>query len=381
MREELVSRNVARLVELEKEQRGDITPWTAQETAHFLRHVESHPLYPAFLMLAVYGIRRGEVLGLRWQDIDWQQGAIHIRQQLQQVGNHLEIGPVKTNAGKRDLPLLPVVRAALDKYRSQRGRRYTEIIEGVPVEVEILDGRDASLRQSATVGNRRLTDTECAEIVMQGRNNAPLWPRNFARTFHKLAKEAGLRRIKLHWLRHGAATLLKNYGVPDRDAQLIFGHAHISTTQQIYQHGDSEIQRTGLARVGRALLVTDNDMRSRQIQPSNVKNVARDTTIIEPKKKVDLSSSRLLSLEGPLGLEPRTPCLKALTRLGRDPSLTSIFGHVKTQMRTNVLGSVAVSLAVKNGDRFEALNVVMWEWISLRTALAPIPIPYINSHP
>ncbi|MGW4842748.1 tyrosine-type recombinase/integrase [Nocardia brasiliensis] len=370
MREELVTRNVARLVELQESHREEIVPWTAEEGSRFLKYAHSHPLYPAFLILGIYGLRRGEVLGLRWQDIDWDHNVIHIRQQLQQIGNHLEVGPVKTKAGRRDLPLLDIVRHALCQYRDRAqfsGLSSTfEVIEGVPTEIHVLDSHDASAFNHNLMATK-LDDEEIADIIIRGRNGMPLWPRNFVRAFHLLCKKAGVRRIKVHHLRHGAATLLKNSGTPDRDAQLILGHSHISTTQQMYQHGNSGIQHAGLNHVGRALLYGSDGSRSRQTQPSSVEINVESTTNVEPKKKADLGNSRLLSMEGQERLELSTPCLREILRLVRDPALTSVIGQLRTHTRVHVIGCVAVNLAV-NPDETKC---VVREWISLRTALAP----------
>ena len=68
MREELVVRNVAHLAE--QWERKPVTPWTAAEARAFLDAAKSDPLYPAFMLLLLYGLRRGEVLGLRWRDVD-----------------------------------------------------------------------------------------------------------------------------------------------------------------------------------------------------------------------------------------------------------------------------------------------------------------------
>src|SRR6516225_5337313 len=70
VREELILRNVARLAELPQWQRGTVRPWSADEARQFLAASRSDALYPAFLMLILYGLRRGETLGLRWEDID-----------------------------------------------------------------------------------------------------------------------------------------------------------------------------------------------------------------------------------------------------------------------------------------------------------------------
>ena len=88
MREELLMRNVARLAELPAWERQAVVPWTAAEARGFLTAAHGDPLYPAFVLLLLYGLRRGEVLGLRWADVDLDGGEIRIRQQsrLRQPG-------------------------------------------------------------------------------------------------------------------------------------------------------------------------------------------------------------------------------------------------------------------------------------------------------
>ncbi|WP_282780822.1 tyrosine-type recombinase/integrase [Nocardia sp. CC201C] len=370
MREELVARNVARLVELEAAQRADITLWAPNEAGRFLRYAQSHPLYPAFLMMTLYGIRRGEMLGLGWQDIDWDHNVIRIRRQLQQIAGHLEIGPVKTRAGRRDLPLLPIVRDALNRH--QAGLPATRAGDGA----EPPDGASAvtTIRKRTGISGSRgeavpLTDEEIADMIVLGKNGRPLWPRNFARAFHLLCRKAGVRRIKLHHLRHGAATLLKNLGVPPRDVQLILGHAHISTTQQIYQHGDPEGQKTALDRAGRVLLcqpvtVADGAI-SRQNKPSTAEIVVMNTS---------------LTPGGTGGARTHDTLLKSVARLTKDHSLTPIISQIRTRTSTYILGSLAVRTAVKNDDYFMDMNLVLWQWIPLRTALTPIVIPFIDRH-
>lgn len=228
-REELVTRNVARLVELPAWERGEIQPWNVQEAKDFLAASRTHPLYWAFLLLLLYGLRRGEVLGIRWCDVNVADGVLHIRQQLQRVGGDLLQCPVKTKAGRRDLPLLDAVSSGLTT----------------------------------------LNNPGSEELVFTTANKRPIEPNNFVRSFKRLCKQHGLRVIKLHHLRHTAATFLKDLGVPARDAQLILGHSQISVTQEIYQHGAIDSHRDALQRVERALLLNPKkDVLSRQFQPS-----------------------------------------------------------------------------------------------------------------
>jgi integrase len=74
MREELVMRNVAQLAELPGWERQPVTPWSSAEARAFLEAAKDDPLYPEFMLLLLYGLRRGEVLGLRWHDLDQEDG-------------------------------------------------------------------------------------------------------------------------------------------------------------------------------------------------------------------------------------------------------------------------------------------------------------------
>ena len=221
VREELLVRNVARLAELPESKRGTIRPWTAAEARQFLAAVKPDPLYAAFVVLIFYGLRRGEALGLRWDDIDFDTGTIQIRQQLQRIGGQLLLSPVKTRAGERDLPLLDVVRQAL-KLQAERQAAYR-----------------------ADMG-AAWPDTS---LVFTTRTGRPVEPRNLVRSFRRICDSNKIRIIKVHHLRHTVGSLLKDLGVPARDAQTILGHTRISTTLEIYTDTDEEASRDALTRL------------------------------------------------------------------------------------------------------------------------------------
>lgn len=223
VREELVARNVARLVELPTWQPAEVVPWTPTEALAFLKAADGDPLYPAFVLLLLYGMRRGEVLGLRWADIDGE--TLHVRQQIQRIQGELQIGPVKTRAGSRDLPLLGLAKDALTLRRENQAADRSRL-------------------------GRAWADTGLVFTTKTGR---PIEPRNLVRSFTRICDDNGIRRIRLHALRHTAASLLKKLGVPPRDAQVILGHAHVSTTQQIYTHVDEVAQRDALTRLNNLL--------------------------------------------------------------------------------------------------------------------------------
>jgi len=225
MREELLVRNVARLVELPSWERQLILPWSASEARRFLAAAHDDPLYPAFVLLLLYGLRRGEVVGLRWVDVDVPGGEIHIRQQLRRASGELRLGPVKTAAGRRDLPLLPLAAEMFDIRR----------------DIQALDRE--------TLGHAWQDNG----LVFTTRTGRPLEPRNLIRSFHRICRANDLRVVKLHHLRHTTATLLKNLGVPGRDAQLILGHSRLAVTQEIYTHEDRQAQHDALSRISDAL--------------------------------------------------------------------------------------------------------------------------------
>jgi integrase len=107
-------------------------PWTASEARQFLAATASDPLHAAFVLLILYGLRRGEVLGLRWNDIDFDAGTIHIRQQLQRIRGELNLGPVKTQAGQRNLPLLNLADQALQAQLAQQASYRLDMGSGRP---------------------------------------------------------------------------------------------------------------------------------------------------------------------------------------------------------------------------------------------------------
>jgi len=205
VREELISRNVARLVELPQWQRRTMVPWTAQEARRFLAAARPDPLYPVFVLLTLYGLRRGESLGIRWADVDFDGGTIRIRHQLLRVRGQLILGPVKTQAGQRDLALLDLAREAL---LGQMARQ----------------AESQAAMGSAWPGT---------DLVFTTRTGRPVEPRNLVRSFRRICEDHKIRIITVHHLRHTVGSLLKDLGVPARDAQAILGHTRISTTLEI----------------------------------------------------------------------------------------------------------------------------------------------------
>jgi Site-specific recombinase XerD len=228
MREEIIFRNVAQLVEKPKHIPKETVIWTVEQATYFLRSAKEHPQYIAFLLFLAYGLRRGEGLGLRWSDIDFDNGWIHIRQQIDRINGKITARELKTTNSKRVLPLMANVHTALIEH--------------------------ATKNRIALPQFNSYSELSTGGTVIMSEVGTPLEPRNLSRCFNILTQKAGLPRIKIHAMRHTAATFLKDLNVPVKDAQLILGHSNISTTLNIYQHGTSETHRAAISAMENRLL-------------------------------------------------------------------------------------------------------------------------------
>ncbi|MEW1752059.1 tyrosine-type recombinase/integrase [Streptomyces angustmyceticus] len=223
-REELVTRNVASLVEAPKVVSRETTPWSLDETLTFLEEARRDPLYAAFVLAIAMGLRRGEVLGLRWSDVDLDGRVIRISNQVQRIGGELYQDTTKT--GKiRPVPLPLICLAALRWHR---------------------------LRQVHDA-EKRGTELDPAGLVFTTRSGRPIEPRNLNRSFSRLTASAGLRPIRLHDARHGCATLLTAAGVAPRVLMEILGHSQISMTMDVYTHVAQDTQREAISHMDRLL--------------------------------------------------------------------------------------------------------------------------------
>lgn len=227
MKEEIVFRNVARLVDIPKYTVKKVAPWTLEQSQLFLQETMDSPFHLAYSLMLTYGMRKGEVTGLRWCDIDFDGNRLYIRQQVGRCDGEMRTGDTKTSAGRRDVYLTPEIKTELLEYAVAHNVTIPPFQHNF---VESLEG-----------------------IIICTENGNPVEASNFNRTFHREREQLGLPRITMHALRHTAATLLKNLGVPIKDVQLILGHANISTTLAIYQHGDEQAQNEAVMNIGKVL--------------------------------------------------------------------------------------------------------------------------------
>ncbi|MFD3334971.1 tyrosine-type recombinase/integrase [Streptomyces sp. NPDC058700] len=223
-REELIVRNVAKLVEPPRAAVRDLSPWSLDETLDFLAASRRDPLYAAFVLSIAMGLRRGELVGLRWNDVDLENRVLLVRQQVQRRRGVLYNDETKGRRS-RAIPLPVMCLAPLRWHR---------------------------MRQKATyeaAGTERTT----AGYVFATRTGRPVEPRNVHRSFVRVSEAAGLRLIRLHDARHGCATLLTAAGVAPRVVMEILGHSQISLTMDVYTHVVQDTQREAISHMDRLL--------------------------------------------------------------------------------------------------------------------------------
>lgn len=226
----LVARNVAALVEPPRVVRKEMRALTADQANSLLKAAAGHRLESLITVALVLGLRLGELVALRWLDVDLTTATPTLRVEgaLQRMpatekgsAGHLERTEPKTERSRRSLALPAIVVSALKHQRRKQQ------------ESRLLAGdlwQNTGYVFTSTIGT-------------------PLEPRNVSREFHDVLETTKLPRMRFHDLRHSAATLLLSQGVHARVLMEILGHAAIGTTLGTYSHVPGQLQAEALGRL------------------------------------------------------------------------------------------------------------------------------------
>jgi integrase len=212
----LIGRNPASLVEKPKPKKIEMKTWNDHQVMSFLSVIED-PQYQALYYLAVTtGMRQGELLGLKWKDLDWISGHIQVKRQLQRItGQGKVFREPKTASGKRTIV---IGQAGIDKLKdNQENQQNLRMFAGEK-------WKENKLIFTTSIGT-------------------PMEPRRMYLMFKKYANEVHLPSIRLHDLRHTAATLMLQAGVHPKIVQERLGHADISLTLNTYSHVSPVMQQ------------------------------------------------------------------------------------------------------------------------------------------
>jgi integrase len=225
--EELLARNVAAVVRLPTPRKQQRHWWSVEEARAFLEMArrDHDPLYAAYVLILVLGLRRGEALGLTWRDVNFEAAEIHVRWQLQRADHQLRHRETKTPGSTAVLPLPGICITAL-KLRAER------------------QAADRLRTADAWQDNG---------LVFTSVYGTPYEPRNFNRQFAARCRKSGVRYIRVHDTRRTCASLLVALDVHPRVAMQILRHSQISMTMEVYSEVPSAKTRNALRRLGRKL--------------------------------------------------------------------------------------------------------------------------------
>ncbi|TDU89169.1 site-specific recombinase XerD [Kribbella voronezhensis] len=218
VREEVLQRNVAKLVQVQGAQYDTNRGATEDQARLLLEAAKTTRLYALFALALFMGLRRGELLGLQWHDIDWAEKTVEIRRTLQRVDGVLRAVTPKTKKSRRTVPLIELCVDALRSHKKQQA-------------------------MERLAAGEKWIDTG---YVFTTEIGTPIEPDNLRRTWYPLRDAAELGKMRFHDLRHSCVTLLLRLKVPPHIVQAIVGHADVQVTMAVYAHASLEDQRKAL---------------------------------------------------------------------------------------------------------------------------------------
>lgn len=251
VREEIIPRNVAKLVAVSTPKYGVNRGLTVDQARAVLKAAQGERLYALYVLALCLGLRRGELLGLRWEDITLtpcracggeggtldgaacahcaetgiQDAKLAVVQTLQRVAGELRFVPPKTDDSTRTIPLPDLCVTALCEHRV---RQDAERADAWP------NWQDHGL-------------------VFPSRIGTPMEPDNLRRSWGRIRAAAGLDGVRFHDMRHTCVSLLLDLGVPPHIVREIVGHSDIEVTMTIYAHAALNEKRAALRKLGDAL--------------------------------------------------------------------------------------------------------------------------------
>ena len=215
VRHKLILSNPTEGCELPKVEHREMKTLPAEQLGAFLREAKESGVYELYYMDLATGLRRGELLGLKWEDIDLQNGIIHVRRQVARVDGEVKELPLKTKNSYRNISISQDAVAMLTEMEAHRSSDY----------------------------------------VFPSSTGGPISPDSVNNMLHRVLKRAGLPSIRFHDLRHTFATLALQNGVDIKTVSGMLGHFSAGFTLDTYAHVTTSAQKEAARTMGNVLAV------------------------------------------------------------------------------------------------------------------------------
>lgn len=222
----LIVRNVCDAVDKPKVIKHEFMPWTVEETNKFLASTKESRLFPLYLTAWGTGLRRAELLGLRWEDIDLKKGTLTVRRVLVRIKGGHKFQEPKTKKSRRTVPLPDAVTEELKAWKK---RLATEELKW--------RGKHKNMKPE------EIPPFNPNKQVFPDELGNPMNPEFVSRSFKADLKKAELPEIRFHDLRHGHATMLIELGEDLKVISERLGHSTITMTADTYGHVRERLQR------------------------------------------------------------------------------------------------------------------------------------------
>ena len=213
VRHKLILSNPTEGCELPKVEHREMKTLPAEQLGAFLREAKESGVYELYYLDLATGLRRRELLGLKWEDVDLQNGIIHVRRQVARVDGEVKELPLKTKNSYRNISISQDAVAMLEEMEAHRSSDY----------------------------------------VFPSSTGGPISPDSVNNMLHRVLKRAGLPSIRFHDLRHTFATLALQNGVDIKTVSGMLGHFSAGFTLDTYAHVTTSAQKEAAKTMGKVL--------------------------------------------------------------------------------------------------------------------------------
>ena len=226
VRQGLLMRNPAELVDPPRARKPQMRTLTPHEVSELLSTAKGTPHYPVIYTAIHTGLRQGELLGLRWRDLDLDLASLSVSQVLYKRRGACYFKEPKSPHSRRRLDLTPSLSLFLRQYRIDR--QAERLLLGKPLTED--------------------------DLLFSNLDGAPLDPGTLTHNFVKTARRAGLQRVRFHDLRHTCASLMLLAGIHPKIVSEMLGHASVAFTLDVYSHVVGGLQKEAIKRLDKVLL-------------------------------------------------------------------------------------------------------------------------------